>query len=138
MTDHAALKERGGFRLWTPIQVRYRDLDMMGHVNHAVIVTYFESARAAVMGQFERFPGSGFVLGDVHVRYLAEIRLGDAVEIGTRVTRIGARSFTLGQGLFVGDRCAATCLGIEVHIDTATRRGAALPPGFLSVLEDCR
>jgi acyl-CoA thioester hydrolase len=118
--------------------VRYRDLDMMGHVNHAVIVTYFESARSSVMGQFERIPGSGFVLGEVHVRYLAEIRLGDAVEVGTRVTRIGARSFTLGQGLFVGERCAATCLGTEVHIDTATRRGAALPPAFLGVLERCR
>jgi acyl-CoA thioester hydrolase len=113
-------------------------MDMMGHVNHAVIVTYFESARASVMGQFERVPGSGFVLGEVHVRYLAEIRMGDAVEIGTRVTRIGARSFTLGQGLFIGETCAATCLGAEVHIDTETRRGAALPAGFIKVLEQCR
>lgn len=115
--------------------MRYRDMDMMGHVNHAVIVTYFESARASVMGQFERVPGSGFVLGEVHVRYLAEIRMGDAVEIGTRVTRIGVRSFTLGQGLFIGETCAATCLGAEVHIDTATRRGAALPAGFLAILK---
>ena len=113
-------------------------MDMMGHVNHAVIVTYFESARSSVMGRFERTPGSGFVLGDVHVRYLAEIRMGDAVEIGTRVTRIGARSFTLGQGLFVGETCAATCLGTEVHIDTQTRRGAALPASMIAVLEDCR
>ena len=111
---------------------------MMGHVNHAVIVTYFESARGSVMGRFPREPGRGFVLGDVHVRYLAEVRMGDAVEIGTRVTRIGARSFTLGQGLFVGDACAATCLGTEVHIDTGTRRGAALPPGMLAVLEEFR
>jgi acyl-CoA thioester hydrolase len=113
-------------------------MDMMGHVNHAVIVTYFESARASVMGQFERVAGSGFVLGEVHVRYLAEIHMGDAVEIGTRVTRIGARSFTLGQGLFIGETCAATCLGTEVHIDTTTRRGAALPAGFIKILEQCR
>ena len=113
-------------------------MDMMGHANHAVIVTYFEMARSSVMGRFERVPGSGFVLGDVHVRYLAEIRISDAVEIGTRVTRIGARSFTLGQGLFVGDTCAATCLGTEVHIDTATRRGAALPAAMVAVLEACQ
>lgn len=111
---------------------------MMGHVNHAVIVTYFEDARTTVMGRFPRMPDGGFVLGDVHVRYLAEIRRGDRVEIGTRVTRIGVRSFTLGQGLFIGERCAATCLGTEVHIDTVTRRGAALPPEMLAVLEACR
>ena len=115
--------------------MRYRDLDMMGHVNHAVIVTFFESARSAVMSQLPRRPGTGYVLGDLHVRYLAEIRMEDPVEIGTKVTRIGARSFTLGQGLFIGAVCAATCLGTEVHIDTTTRRGAALPPEFLAVLE---
>ncbi len=115
--------------------MRYRDLDMMGHVNHAVIVTFFESARPAVMGKLPRRPDTGYVLGDLHVRYLAEIRMDDPVEIGTKVTRIGARSFTLGQGLFIGAVCAATCLGTEVHIDTTSRRGAALPPEFLAVLE---
>ncbi len=135
MSDHSSLKERASFELWTPVQVRYRDLDMMGHVNHAVIVTFFESARDAVMGKLARRPGSGFVLGDLHVRYLAEIHLRDDVRIGTRVTHVGARSFTLGQGLFVGEVCAATCLGTEVHIDTGTRRAAALTADFIAVLE---
>ena len=134
-SGHEGLNQRGAFAAWTDVQVRYRDLDMMGHVNHAVIVTFFESARMSVMGDLERIEGTGFVLADVHVRYLAEIHLGAAVEIGTCVTRIGNSSFTLGQGLFVNETCAATCLGTEVFIDLAARRGTPLPAAYRAVLE---
>ena len=30
-----------------PIQIRWRDLDALGHVNNAVYLTYFELARLA-------------------------------------------------------------------------------------------
>ena len=30
-----------------PIEVRFRDLDALGHVNNAVYLTYLESARIA-------------------------------------------------------------------------------------------
>ncbi|MBI1180906.1 MAG: acyl-CoA thioesterase [Alphaproteobacteria bacterium] len=118
--------------------MRVGDLDTMGHVNHAVIVSYFEDARMAVMDLLVRRPGFGFVLGEVSVRYLAEIRRGEPVLIGTNVTRIGNKSFTLGQGLFVGDTCAATCLGTEVVVDLETRRGAPLPDEYRAVLERYR
>jgi acyl-CoA thioester hydrolase len=134
--DHEGLRERGAFKAWTDIQVRIADLDTMRHVNHAVIVSYFEHARMSVMDRLERLPGRGFVLGDLYVRYLAEIRVGDPVAIGTRVTRIGNKSFTLGQGLFVGEVCAATCTGTEVAVDLETRRGAPLPEAYRAVLNE--
>jgi len=31
-----------------PLQIRWRDLDALGHVNNAVYVTYFEQARMAM------------------------------------------------------------------------------------------
>jgi acyl-CoA thioester hydrolase len=34
-----------GFRFVHPIEVRFRDLDALGHVNNAVYLTYLESAR---------------------------------------------------------------------------------------------
>jgi acyl-CoA thioesterase FadM len=38
-----------GFRHVTPIAVRFRDIDAMGHVNNAVFFTYLESARVEYM-----------------------------------------------------------------------------------------
>jgi acyl-CoA thioester hydrolase len=34
-------------RFWSPVEVRYSDLDAQGHVNNAVYFTYFEQARVA-------------------------------------------------------------------------------------------
>ena len=43
--SHAAKAE--GFSLAVPVDVRFRDMDSMGHVNNAVYFTYFENARIA-------------------------------------------------------------------------------------------
>src|SRR5260221_7112158 len=36
-----------GYRFVQPIEVRFRDVDAVGHVNNAVYLTYIESARVA-------------------------------------------------------------------------------------------
>ena len=33
------------FKQKTPVQIRFKDIDMMGHVNNANFITYFELAR---------------------------------------------------------------------------------------------
>src|SRR5262249_43847688 len=34
------------FPCWYPVQIRFRDLDPLAHVNNAVYFTYFEEARS--------------------------------------------------------------------------------------------
>ncbi len=124
------LNDRSRFDVWTRIDVRYRDLDLMGHVNHAVIVSYFEQARNAILGDLPLAPDAGMVLGELQIRYLAEIGRDDSVDIGTGVARIGGKSFTLGQGAFVENGCVAICLGTLVYISRDSRRAASLPSAF--------
>ena len=127
---YEGLEARSRFEVWTRIDVRYRDLDLMGHVNHAVIVSYFEQARNAILHQLPLAPEAGMVLGELQVRYLAEIGRDDSVDIGTGVSRIGDKSFTLGQGAFVAETCVAICLGTLVYISRDSRRAESLPPAF--------
>ena len=134
------------FRLWTPIQTRYSDIDSMGHVNHAVIVTYFESGRGTVMDQVPRPATSGFVLGEVAVRYLGEVRVDDRLRIGSKITQVGKSSFDMGQALMSTpagaeggegtEICVATCTSTLVHIGMEQRRAAPLPEDARRVLED--
>ena len=141
LNAHAAMKNPGAFADWTDIQTRHVDVDMMGHVNHAVIATYFESGRDAVMGRLPKEPDSGFMLGDVHLRYLAEVNVPDTIRVGTTITRVGNSSFVIGQGLFIQSAavpaqvCAATCLGTMIHVDRQSRKPASLPPAFRDVLK---
>lgn len=42
------------FTLWTPVDVRYSDLDEQGHVNNAVFLSYFEQGRIGYFNEVRR------------------------------------------------------------------------------------
>jgi acyl-CoA thioester hydrolase len=41
------------FPCWYPVQIRFRDLDPLAHVNNTVYFTYFEEARSYYFGHLE-------------------------------------------------------------------------------------
>lgn len=80
------------------IQVRFRDCDMLGHVNNAVYLSYFEQTR---MHYFEQLVGKdwdyvkqGILLVRNEIEYLKPIFLNDSPEIYLYLKEIGTKSFT--------------------------------------------
>lgn len=43
------------FPSWCPVQIRFRDLDPLAHVNNTVYFTYFEEARSYYFNQLDRW-----------------------------------------------------------------------------------
>jgi acyl-CoA thioester hydrolase len=89
------------FRFYHPIEIRYGDLDPQGHVNNAKYLTYMEQARISYIRHLNLWEGGSFlkigiILADVQVTFLAPILFGQAVRVGTRVTRLGNKSMTMG------------------------------------------
>src|SRR5208283_312933 len=85
-----------------PIQLRYSDLDALGHVNHRVFLDYLEVARTRWWGPFlgdRPFPEEGFVIARVEVDYRQSIVLGDQVRVELRCSGLGRTSFTLSYRL---------------------------------------
>lgn len=87
----------GGFRFHHEVEVRFRDLDAMGHVHHSLSLIYFEEARTAY---WQEVVGSGhealdFVLGEVSVRYHARTMFPGRLRVAVRTTHVGGRSFTM-------------------------------------------
>ncbi len=70
------------------------------------------------------------------IDFHAELFYPGIIDIGTRVLRIGRSSFTVGQGVFNADLCAATAEIVCVQMDTETRRSAALSPAMVAWLEE--
>lgn len=83
-----------------PIQIRFKDIDKMGHVNNANYLTYIETAR---VNYFEEVVGTdkkwsqqvGIILARIEIDYKAPVFLHDSVLVYTRCSRIGTKSFTL-------------------------------------------
>ncbi len=116
-----------GFPVVVPIQVRFRDLDALGHVNNAVYLTYLEVARAAYFSRLEpNWVGKGhFILARAEVDFLRPILLQDPVEVGVRVVRLGRSSFDMEYLLLAAGEEAARGKTVQVWLEGG--RPAPLP-----------
>ena len=101
-------------------RVRFRDCDAMGHVNNAVFSTYLEEARIGVLGGL-----TDFILARVEIDFRSELRSGEEVEVRTRCSRIGTKSFDLEHELVADGRVVAEAKSVLVSFDYGL--GASVP-----------
>lgn len=104
-----------------PQDIRFADIDMMGHVNNSIYLTYFEQARMKFMIQFTPTTWSwlerGMVVARNEINYRKPIFLGDDLIIEVEAIELGASSFTLLHTLFRGDEICADCRSVMVCFD---------------------
>ncbi len=130
-----------GFPYVCPVTVRWRDLDPLGHVNNAVLVSFLELARVCVWRDRLGLRGSGdvqFVIARIEVDYARPILLTDRVEVGLRVERIGTSSFDIAYRVEAAGALAASARSVQVHIDPATGRPRELAPALRQSLAGLR
>ena len=132
------LKQRLTFTHWTTDIIRYSDLDPNGHVNNGAINSYFENARVRFRQRLEgTLPQevlTGFIVVKYTIEFHAMLYFPGEVDVGTKVTRIGNSSYTLGQGIFGEQGCVATAEVVTVNLDSATGRAAPLSESFKAAL----
>ena len=90
------------------IALRWRDMDMLGHLNQSVYHELLEEGRAALitsLGADRQFP---FVLARVELDHLRPVRHGDGrVDVRTAVERVGGKSVTVVHEISLPDGTAA-------------------------------
>jgi acyl-CoA thioester hydrolase len=100
--------------------VRFRDCDAMGHVNNAVYSTYLEQARIGILGDLEPF-----ILARVEIDFRAQLRAGEEVEVHSRCSKLGTKSFVLEHEIRAGVRLVAEAKSVLVGYDYET--GGSVP-----------
>jgi acyl-CoA thioester hydrolase len=89
------------FRHKTPIQIRFKDIDRLGHVNNANHITYFELARVdyfnTLMGRGTKidWDNESLILARMEMDYKQPIFLEDKISVYTWVSRMGSKSFEM-------------------------------------------
>ncbi|WP_458205385.1 acyl-CoA thioesterase [Haladaptatus sp. NG-SE-30] len=114
----------------TEIDVRYRDLDAMGHVNNAVYATFLEEAR------LDYFRDVGGVIEDeiegvvahLEIDYRLPITSTDAVTAATRVPELGESSLPMEHEIRAGGDVAATADVVQVAFDREAGVPCPIPP----------
>lgn len=101
------------------VEVRYADLDPLGHVNNAVYFSYIEVGRIKffqqLLGQIEMDPG--FVVASARCDFRTPAYFGERLTVETRVTRLGNRSFDLAHRVVGPDgRLVAEAQTVQVAV----------------------
>ena len=115
------------------VEIRWRDIDILGHLNQSVYHELIEEARIALIADImrrvgaEQLPG-GYVLAHVDLDYHAEVRKDHGeVDIVVRLTRAGTSSLELEQEVRLPDgRLAASGKSVLVAWDAAARSKRSL------------
>jgi acyl-CoA thioester hydrolase len=120
--------------------IRYDECDTYGHVNHANYLRYMQeaafAASAAVGYDVARYEAMdrAWLVRETEVEYLAPLRDGDRVEVGTwvdDVRRVSSRSADEVRRTGDGEAVArATTDWVYLHRDT--QRPATVPPEMVA------
>ncbi len=106
-----------------PVGVRWRDVDALGHVNHAVFLTYLEEGRDAF---FTEILGSDplYVVVRLEVDLRAEVRYPDRrVMVRIEVERLGTTSLTTRETILTpSNEAAAQARVVTVRWDADRRK----------------
>jgi acyl-CoA thioester hydrolase len=118
------------------LRVRFNELDPYNHVNHAVYISYFETARvealAAIGLPINELAEKGFqfVITEVHARYRQPALAGDVVTVETWLSKTGRVSSIWSQRIMRED---TVLVEGEVRAGITNVEGrAARPPAWLN------
>lgn len=132
---------RDAFKVLRPIQTRWADNDVYGHVNNVVYYSWFDTAVNGWLihgGALDIHKGE--VIGlVVHTlcHYFAPIAFPQSVTAGIRVLHVGSSSVRYQVALFAHDDDVSAAWGefVHVYVDRDNRRPTALPIQLIQLLE---
>ncbi|MFQ5576139.1 MAG: acyl-CoA thioesterase [Anaerolineae bacterium] len=116
------------------IEVAFRDLDAMGHVNNAVYFSYMETLRIKYMAKLlhiKKLHQLPIIVAEATCAYKSPLVYGETVRAGVGVSRFGTKSFDLVYRLETTDgRLAATGKTVQVVYNYQTGQTAPVPDDF--------
>ena len=131
-----------------PIEVRWRDLDALGHVNNAVYFTYLEHAR---MGYIRALLGDApmmdsrtplprdfqFILAEVTCRFRSPATLADRLTVAIHVSQVGRKSFVFQYRITdeLSGRLVAEGRSTQVWYDYAAGESRPVPEEMVEKME---
>lgn len=132
---------RTAFKHFIPIDTRWHDNDVFGHVNNVVYYSYFDTAvnrHLIEAGLLD--PVTSKIVGLVIATscdYFSSVAFPDKLDVGLSVVKLGRSSVTYRLGLFkVGaDTCSALCHFTHVYVERALNKPVPIPEAHRRLFE---
>lgn len=125
--EFAAVDE---FRHRLPVQLRFNDIDILGHLNNTVYLSLYDLAKArfleSVRGGVQDWQRVECVIANINCAYIEQVKFGEEIDILTRCIHVGEKSFTLDQLMVEHhtNRVKSHCETVMVCIDPDAGKSA--------------
>ncbi|MFN8699272.1 MAG: acyl-CoA thioesterase [Flavobacteriales bacterium] len=133
-------------RQYTPyrIDIRFADIDALGHVNNATYFTYFEQARIhffrELIGREWNWDETGILVAHNEIDYLRPIVFRDEVLVYIGCSHVGSKSFTLTYTLVKetsqGEEVMAKGASVLVCVDHRSKSTRPIPDSWNAMLRE--
>ncbi|MBR8534758.1 acyl-CoA thioesterase [Carboxylicivirga sediminis] len=118
----------------TPVQIRFNDIDGLGHVNNTIIQEYFDLGRmyymTEVLGKTIFANEETLIVVNINTDFLTPIYLKDTIEVKTAIVGLGTKSLKMEQQVVCNatQTVKATCSSVMVGFNKTTEEGLELLP----------
>ena len=136
--DDAATDD--SFQFKVEVQVRFRDLDAMNHVNNAVYMTYFEIARLAFWAEIAGAHDArmrGLILAEQTCTYRSPARHNEILDVWLKPVAMRRSSFVYRYRITEqqSGRLIATGRSVQVAYDYQTEKSIPIQSEYRAALE---
>ncbi len=130
------------FRHSAPVQLRFNDVDVLGHVNNTVYFSFYDTGKACYFNDVNGRPTDwkhvDTVIANVDCAYLAPIVFGEEIEVLTACTAIHDKSFRMLQMIREKNtgQPKSVCETVMVCFDPATGKTRAVDDVWRKAVEN--
>ncbi len=136
------IEQKPAFRHSIPVQMRFNDVDVLGHVNNSLYFTYYDLGKSAYFttvrnGQMD-WTRPDVVIANVNCNFYSPMFFGEPVSVVTRVESIGEKSFKMHQRIVntVTKEIKSECATVMVAFDADTQQSKQLPQVWVKAICD--
>ncbi len=112
------------------LPIRFRDCDLLGHVNNSVYLTYFEEARINFIRHAfgeSGLEGINFIIARVEIDYKYPASLGQTLRVEISVGRVGRSSFEFIYKITDSESGIEIASGKSVQVSYDYAEGHSVP-----------
>lgn len=125
----------------TPVQIRFSDIDIFGHVNNNAYMSYLDLGKAHYMTEVlptgRDLTGLEAVIVGISIDFVGQTFFHDHVEVVTCVSHISQKCFTIEQRIICPETADVRCIATTtlVAFDKASGRATDINPAWVEALE---
>lgn len=145
--EEAKKKQKHGVVITTPflhivpVQMRFNDIDVLGHLNNSVYFSFFDLGKTSyfskVRGENVDWMKADIVIANINCDFLAQTFFHEPIEVRTQTIKMGEKSIVLAQQVCNSDtgEVKAQCLCVMVSFDITTGKSKPLSENWRSALQ---